>query len=424
MKFDKKLGEFILLKNEVKEHLTNVIIPFWSKLRDDEYGGFYGYVDYDLNVHKEFTKGVILHSRILWFYSNAYLMLGDKACLDNATHAYEYIYKYCVDWERGGIYWSTKYNGEPEDTTKHTYNIAFCIYALSSYYAASKEEKAIELAESLYQVIETKCRDEVGYLEAFKADFQPESNEKLSENGIVAQKTMNTLLHVFEAYTEFYRVTKKPEVKEKICWMLDQFADQVYSKENNRLEVFFDENMNSILDLHSYGHDIEAAWLIDRGCEVIEDEAYTAKLSPITKALTKSIYERAYHKGSLWNERDRGHENKDRIWWVQAEAVLGFFNGYQQDNSKIEYLEASREIWKYIQENLVDKREGSEWFWKVDDDGKVPAEQLSEKEMETVKSIFGDLHNKKICKPIVEPWKCPYHNGRMCMEIMRRNLDV
>lgn len=413
-----------MLKDEVKTHLEQVIIPFWSKLKDEENGGFYGLVDSNLQAYKKFTKGVILHSRILWFFSNAYLTLGDKICLENATHAYQFIKDYCIDRENGGVYWAMRYNGEVEDSTKHTYNIAFAIYALSTYYDASKDKEAIKLATDLYEVIESKCRDKIGYLEAFTKDFMPESNEKLSENGIVAKKTMNTLLHVFEAYTEFYRVTKRQDVKEKLCWVLDQFADKVYNKELHRQEVFFDENMNTMINLHSYGHDIETSWLIDRGCEIIGDQNYIDKMTPITKDLTRNIYEQAYHKHSLWNECENGVPDKTRVWWVQAEAVLGFLNGYQKEPEKTEYLDAAKNIWTYIQEHFVDKRPGSEWFWLVNDDGESVEVQLSDKEVESLKPALGEIKNNRIIKPIVEPWKCPYHNGRMCMEIIRRNLDV
>lgn len=413
-----------MLKEEVREHLENVIIPFWSKLRDDEQGGFYGLVDSDLKVYKKFNKGVILNSRILWFFSNAYLTLGDQNCFKNAEHAYNFLKNYCIDKKNGGVYWSMRYNGEVGDSTKHTYNIAFAIYALSTYYDASKNEEAIQLAAELYEVIETKCRDAVGYLEAFTKEFQPESNEKLSENGIVAQKTMNTLLHVFEAYTEFYRVTGRTDVKERLFGILDQFAQKVYNKELHRQEVFFDEHMNSIIDLHSFGHDIETAWLIDRGCEVLGDKAYIEKMMPITKALTDNIYKVAYHKHSLWNESENGNPDKTRVWWVQAEAVLGFLNGYQKDRTKTEYLEACIDIWKYIKVHFVDKRPGSEWFWLVNDDGEPEAVELSDKDVESLKPALGDLKGKKIIRPIVEPWKCPYHNGRMCMEILRRNVNV
>lgn len=410
---------------EVKEHLLNVIVPFWSDLRDDEYGGFYGCKGYSLKVYKKHSKGVILHSRILWFFSNVYLQFHDEKCLDNAKHAFEYIKKYCIDHENGGVYWSTKYNGQIEDSTKHTYNMAFTIYALSSYYDASKDEEAIKLAEEIYHVIETKCRDSVGYLEAFDRTFHPAGNEKLSENGVEAKKTMNTLLHVFEAYTEFYRVTKKQEVKEKLEWIMDQFADKVYNKELKRQEVFFDENMNSLIDLHSYGHDIETSWLIDRGCEIMNEKAYTEKMQPITKALTKTIYETAYHKHSLWNECEKGVPDKKRVWWVQAETVIGFLNGYQKSPEHKEYLQAAKDVWDYIKENVVDKRPGSEWFWELDDEGKPityeiqDAEQLGE-----YSDIPEELTNSKFARPIVEPWKCPYHNGRMCLEVIRRNVDA
>ncbi len=414
----------LLLKEEVREHLEKVIIPFWSGLRDEQYGGFYGLVDSELKICKEFEKGVILHSRILWFFSNVFLTIGDYSCLEHAKHAYLFLKNHCLDKVNGGVYWSVKYNGEVKDSTKHTYNIAFAIYALSTYYQASKNEEVIGTLEELYNVIETKCRDDVGYLEAFTKDFKPESNEKLSENGIVAKKTMNTLLHVFEAYTEYYRVTKRAEVKERLCWILDQFADKVYNNELRRLEVFFDEKMNTMIDLHSFGHDIETAWLIDRGCEVIGEQSYIDKMTPITKALTDNIYRKAYHKHSLWNESENGVPDKTRVWWVQAEGVLGFLNGYQRDPERKEFLEAAKNIWRYIQDNIVDKRLGSEWFWLVNDDGQSVEVKLSDKEAESLRPALGQLSNNCIVKPIVEPWKCPYHNGRMCMEIIRRDMDV
>ncbi|SET52502.1 AGE family epimerase/isomerase [[Clostridium] polysaccharolyticum] len=413
-----------MLRNEAKKHLEEVIIPFWSKLRDDRYGGYFGLVDSDLNIYKKFTKGVILNSRILWFFSNAYLTLGKEACLDQARHAYAFLKDCCLDKENGGVFWSLRYNGDIEDSTKHTYNIAFAIYALSTYYDASKEEEAIEIAEGLYKTIETKCRDEIGYLEAFTKDFQPESNEKLSENGIVASKTMNTLLHVFEAYTEFYRVTGKTEVKEKIFQILDQFADKVYNKELCRQEVFFDGQFHSLIDLHSYGHDIETAWLIDRGCEILGEKKYIEKMAPITKALTQNIYDTAFHKNSLWNECENGVPDKTRVWWVQAEAVLGFLNGYEKDRERTDYLDAAKGIWNYIQEHFVDKRPGSEWFWLVNDEGESVEVVISDKEAKSFFKALGEIKDNRMVKPIVEPWKCPYHNGRMCMEILRRNLNV
>lgn len=386
-----------MMVEEVKNHLLNTIIPFWKNLRDDENGGYYGWLDYDLKLDKKAVKGCILNSRITWFFANAYTLLKDESLLDEARHGYEFLKEHCIDKENGGIYWSIRYDGTPEDTTKHTYNQAFCIYALSSYYEASGDKEALDLAKQLFALIEEKCTDEVGYLEAFTKDFKPESNEKLSENGVLADKTMNTLLHVFEAYTELYRVSKDEAVKKRLMWIMDTFADKVYNPELHRQEVFFDANYNSIIDLHSYGHDIETAWLMDRGTEVLGEPEYTAKMSPITKDLTAQIYKIAFDGHSLANECCKGEVNTHRIWWVQAETVVGFLNGYEKDPSKKEYLEAAEHEWEFIKEHVVDKREGSEWFWEVRPDG-TPFEG----------------------RPIVEPWKCPYHNGRMCFEVIRR----
>lgn len=409
-------SEIQKMSDEMKEHLLGNIVPFWRGLRDDENGGWYGYMSYGLEVDKNAVKGCILNSRITWFFANVALcikegLVSEADCMAHgysaedirreARHGYQFLKNNCLDQENGGIYWSLYADGTPEDTTKHTYNQAFCIYALSAYYEAFGDKEALGTAFWLFELIEEKCTDKVGYLEAFTIDFKPESNEKLSENGVMAAKTMNTLLHVFEAYTQLYKVSKDKKVEEKLKWILDTFADKLYNEDKHRQDVFFDENYNSIIDLHSYGHDIETAWLIDRGTEILEDREYEKKLSVITKDLTAQIYKTAFNGHSLANECERGVVNTHRIWWVQAETVIGFFNGWQRDNSKEEYLIAALSEWEFIKEFVVDKRNGSEWFWEVDEEGKPYPE-----------------------RPIVEPWKCPYHNGRMCMEIMKRAKEI
>ena len=387
----------MIMLEEVKAHLLNDIIPFWKNLRDDEFGGYYGYMDYDLKVDKKAVKGCILNSRITWFFANAYTLLKDESLLEEAKHGFDFMKEHCMDKENGGIFWSMKYDGTPEDTTKHTYNQAFSIYALSSYYEATHDEEALAMAKELFHIIETRCTDEIGYKEAFDKEFHEIENDKLSENGVIAEKTMNTLLHVFEAYTELYRVAKLPEVKERLEWIMDTFADKVYNPKLHRQEVFFDRNMNTILDLHSYGHDIETAWLMDRGVEVLDEKKYEKKMTPITKDLTAEIYKTAFDGHSLANECEKGVVNVHRIWWVQAETVIGFLNGWQKDPSRTEYLDAAKSEWQFIKDHVMDKRQRSEWFWEVDQSGK-PYEG----------------------RPIVEPWKCPYHNGRMCFEVIRR----
>lgn len=392
--------EYADLGDDIREHLCTNIIPFWKGLKDGEYGGYYGLLDFDLKLDKKAVKGCILNSRILWFFSNGVTRLGDKELLPYADHAFEFMKNYCFDKENGGVYWSLNYDGSVNDSTKHTYNQAFAVYALSSYYEASQKEEAKELAFSLVDIIENKCRDEGGYLEAFTVDFGPESNEKLSENGVLATRTMNTLLHVFEAYTELYRVTKDSKTAERLKAMLSCFYEKVYNKERHRLEVFFDDDYKSLIDLHSYGHDIEAAWLIDRGMDVLGNALegeWREKTAFMTEDIAQNVLKLAYDRNSLMCENENGVDNQLRIWWVQCEAIIGFYNEYQKDEGKKVCADAAKAIWEYTKENIVDKRPGSEWLSEVDEKG-IPVTR----------------------KPIVEPWKCPYHNGRMCYEMIER----
>ena len=415
------------LAGEVKEHLLSGIIPFWKNLKDEARGGFYGYVSFDLETDPEAEKGCILNSRILWFFSNVLLLYrkgllteedfaahgySAKEIEDCARHAYAFLKDHCLDREHGGVYWSMKADGTPLDTTKHTYNQAFAIYALSSYCNATGDASTYEIARELYHVIEDKCTDREGYLEAQTVDFRPQSNEKLSENGIVADRTMNTLLHVFEAYSEALRVAQAAglmgvsELKESLKRICRIQSERIYDPEKGRQEVFFDRAYHSMLDLYSYGHDIETAWLMDRGMEILGDGSLSEKMGQITRTLTEKVYETAFDGHSLANECDRGVVDETRIWWVQAETVVGFVNGYQKakaagDAEEAEkYLTAARNEWAYIREYVIDPREGSEWFWKVDPSGKPGPD-----------------------RPMADPWKCPYHNGRMCMEVIRRAAE-
>lgn len=387
-------------KQEFIDELTGHIIPFWNNLRDDEFGGFTGFMDSSLNIDKKGEKGVILHSRILWFYSNAYMLLKDPALLDNAAHAYRFLTEKCVDKEYGGVYWSMNYDGTVKDDFKHTYCQAFFIYALSSYYRASGDKNALKLAYEVMELVESNSTDEVAYLETMARDWKSElENDELSENGLMADKTMNTTLHMMEAYTELYLADHNEKVLERLKFQLRLTKDKIFDEAGNKLLVFFDRGMNVIGDIHSYGHDIEATWLIDRACDAIGDAAISAEFAEMNSRIVRNIADIAYDKasGSLLNERDGDKINTWRIWWVQAETVVGFLNAYQRKYGGEEYLEIAGKVWDYIKREIIDDRKGGEWHSQVDENG-VPAD----------------------FKPMVDPWKCPYHNGRMCMEVISR----
>lgn len=406
---------------EIKEELFSHIIPFWMNLRDEEFGGYYGYFGYDLDLDKKSDKGVILHSRILWFFSNVYAYLTENPSvkeeidsakygyksedvLNAAKHAYKHLVSKCIDNDNGGVYWSVTFDGEPADTTKHTYNIAFTIYALSSYYAITNDKVALNLAYDLFTVIETKCRDEEGYLEAFDIEFKPAGNDKLSENGVEAGRTMNTLLHIYEAYSELYRVDKSASIADKLYKIIDIFVDNMFNTELNRQEVFFDLKYNTLIDLHSYGHDIETSWLFDRGLEILETNdpegaaPFTAKLRPILVKLADCVLNKAFDGKALFNECEKGVDDTRRVWWVQSEAIVGYINAAKLNPKEADkYMKTAETIWEYTKNIIVDKRPGSCWYSEV---------------------FADDTPNTK--KAIADEWTCPYHNGRMCLEVMKR----
>ncbi len=388
-----------ILVNECKKELTGRILPFWNKLRDDENGGFYGFMNNDLEVDKKADKGVILNSRILWFYSSCYRTLGEGYMLDNARHAYEFLKK-CVDRENGGVYWMMTYDGRPADDMKHTYNQAFAIYALSAYYLASKDESALKLAYELFDTVEEKCTDDIAYMEAFSRDWKLVPNDALSENGLMADKTMNTVLHLIEAYTVLFEAGRDHRVEERLLFLLEIVKEKIFNREANCLRVFFNRELEQIGDIHSYGHDIEASWLLDRACEVIGNRRLQAEWRSIDLRISRNILDIAFENGAVNNERENDKIDKKRIWWVQAESVVGFVNAFQQGGETV-FLDAAKTVFDWIVTKQADKRDNSEWWGEVTFDGEP---------MLTV--------------DMVNPWKCPYHNGRMCLEMINRNVSI
>ncbi len=386
-----------MLSEALKTHLTQKILPFWMGLTDRQAGGWYGYVDKDLRVDRGADKGCILNSRILWTFATAARALNDPSLMAYAEHAYDFMARF-EDRENGGVFWSVTAEGEAADTTKHTYCQAFAIYGLAAYIRAggSRAGEAAAKALALFDLIETRCRDEGGYGEAYKKDFSPESNEKLSENGVMAGRTMNTLLHVLEAYAELYRALPgREDVRLAGARALNDFLNVLYSPFRHRLEVFFDRDFHSLLDMQSYGHDIEASWLIWDAAVTLLPEEQRGPYRAMCADLARSVLYRAMTDHGLRNECVDGVNEETRIWWVQAEALLGFDNAWRLTGEPM-FLTARDVQWESIQRLIVDKRENGEWYWSVHEDG-----SLTE-------------------RPMVEEWKCPYHNSRMCLRIIEQ----
>ena len=385
------------LSAEARQMLEERIIPFWLSLRDDENGGFIGRVDYNLKRKAEADKGTILHSRILWFFSNAALAADDEKLRKAADHAWAFISEHMIDRRYGGVYWSVTAKGEKKDRSKRAYCQAFALYAFSSYYTLTGSEEAINEALSIYNLLETKSWDGKGYRENFTEDwaFNPD-NSRFCGEGVNAYYTMNTLLHIFEAYSEFYRATGRRDVAASMKRILGIYINTIYSPQKHRQEVFFSEDYTSLDDITSYGHDIESSWLIEEGARLLDDKTLIEKISSISTDMAKNVFSEAYDsEGFIINENRKGIKDRKRIWWVEAEAIEGFLNEYRKSKEE-KYKEAAVSIWDYINKYFVDKRSSSEWFSELDDSN-IPDMDL----------------------PIADPWKCPYHNGRLCLHLLK-----
>ena len=390
------------LKKEMKQCLEDNILRYWiDKVTDNEHGGYYGRVDGHDQVHPEAEKGAILNGRILWAFSAAYRVLKKQEYLDAATRAKDYILDHFVDKEYGGVYWSLDCEGKPLDTKKQTYAIGFVIYGLSEYARATGDKQALDAAIKRYHDIEAHAYDAVygGYVEALTREWNPIADMRLSDKDENGAKTMNTHLHVIEPYTNLYRVWPSKELRESIHRLLDVFTDKLYNKETHHLDLFFDNEWHGRRNIESYGHDIEATWLLWETALVLGEDDVKTKLKPIVVDLAKAADEGLQPDGSMIYEhwKDTGKTDRQRQWWVLCENVIGHANLYQyfHDTSA---LKVAKDCWTFIDKHLVDHVNG-EWHWAVDDNGKI--------NLEDDKAGF---------------WKCPYHNSRMCLEIIERQF--
>ncbi len=390
------------LKKEMKQCLENNILRYWiDKVTDKEHGGYYGRVDGHDHVHPEAEKGAILNGRILWAFSAAYRVMKNKEYLDAATRAKDYILDHFIDKEYGGVYWSLDCEGKPLDTKKQTYAIGFVIYGLSEYARATGDKQALDAAIKLYHDIEAHAYDAVngGYVEALTREWNPIADMRLSDKDENGAKTMNTHLHVIEPYTNLYRVWPSKELHESIHRLFDVFTDKLYNKETHHLDLFFDNEWHGRRNVESYGHDIEATWLLWETALVLGEDDVKAKLGPIVVDLAKAADEGLQPDGSMIYEhwKDTGKTDRQRQWWVLCENVIGHVNLYQYFNDA-SALKVAKDCWTFINKHLVDHVNG-EWHWAVDDNGKI--------NLDDDKAGF---------------WKCPYHNSRMCLEIIERQV--
>ena len=409
------------LRSEMLSCIEQNILPFWIRFQDEENGGFYGRMTGDGILDKEASKGGILNARILWSFSASYRVLGKPEYLAMATRAKDYILEHFLDPVYGGTYWELDYKGNPIDTKKQFYALGFMLYGMSEYVRALRQRPDASVSESdiqkvlgvcinLFTCIEEHSLDEVynGYIEACTREWGEIADMRLSELDANYPKSQNTHLHIIEPYANFYRVLKAEEsglvlpvllkVETALRNLIDIFCDKILNPDTHHLDLFFEMDWTRGAGwLESYGHDIECSWLLHEAALVLGDKEVLAKVEPIVQLVAKASEKGLNPDGSMTHEAnlDTGYVDADRHWWVQAETVVGFYNIYQHFGDE-EALQKALRCWQYIKENLIDHDLG-EWYWSRD-----PERNINRK----------DDH--------AGFWKCPYHNSRMCLELIER----
>ncbi|MDT0688989.1 AGE family epimerase/isomerase [Salegentibacter sp. F188] len=386
-------------RNELSAELDN-ILGYWKRFSpDDEHGGFVGCRDHYNKLILKANKGIILNTRLLWTFSAIGNFRQDKSTVELATRAYKYLKDYFQDKKNGGVFWELDYTGKPVNTRKQIYAQAFAVYALSEYYKLTKEEEVKNWAVSLFELIEEHGRDRKnnGYLEAFQQDWSPIEDMRLSEKEDNSAKTMNTHLHILEAYTTLYQITKEEKVREALHNLSILFLEKFYAEEIQHFHLFFDVKWNRTNNIVSYGHDIEAVWLIIEAVRTLNDTDLLKKANRVAVDVAETFLKEGYVKGAgVLNEKnlDTGNLDTDRHWWPQVEAMVGLDFAFRITNEN-EFQEAISDIWEYTKSQIID-RENGEWHFRLNKNNEPYTKEDK-----------------------LSMWKAPYHNSRACMMLLK-----
>lgn len=385
------------LRGEIVADLKNSLLPFWVEHSVDPKGGFYGSLKRDGTPIPDAPKGGVLNARILWTFSTAYRMYGDSVYLNLANRAQRYFIDHFVDPQYGGVYWLIKADGTPLDTDKQTYGSSYAIYGLSEHFRATGNMESLNKAIEIYRTLESKVKDgeRDGYIESFTRQWG--KPEKMGYDGAgIATKTMNTHIHVLEAYTSLYRVWRDDGLRERLSSMIDIITDRFYNPNTHHLILYCDSDWNNLEDIDSYGHDIETSWLLMEAAEVLGDKQKMEKCRPVILGLVNSaLKEGIDSQGGMMYERHGDKIRQDLSWWCQAETVVGCINAWQMTGEHC-YVDYACRTWNFIKTKMIDKEYG-EWFRTVLPDGTARKNELK-----------------------ASMWNCPYHNSRMGFEIDTR----
>jgi mannobiose 2-epimerase len=393
------------LADALARDLDDNVLPFWVRAAvDEDNGGFLGFLGEDGVPEPLAPKGGVLCARILWTFSAAFSRTRDPAHRRMADRAFDELTGRFWDAEHGGTYWMLDGTGRPLEDRKQTYALAFSLYGLVEYHRATGTAAALERAIALHRAIEAHAADleNVGYAEARGRDWGPLADVRLSDKDLNAPRSMNTHLHVMEAYASLLRSWDDPGLRERLRALVELHLARILDPSTGHLRLFFDEGWAPLSRAVSYGHDIEASWLLAEAAEAVGDRALRDRARQAAVGLARATLaegEDKEHGGVFAERHDDGRLDDDKHWWMQAEAVVGFLNAFELTGDAA-FLDAAERAWGFVERFLIDREHG-EWRWRVRrDGGRIPG------------------------LPKVEPWKCPYHNSRAALETIALACSV
>ena len=400
-------SETASLRNEIEEELTGNILPFWTRNAADPQGGFYGVITREGKGVHEAAKGAVLGSRELWTFSYAYRLYGKTEHKALADRLQQYFIENFIDKTYGGVYWTLNPDGTPKETVKQTYALAYAIYGLAEHFRATGNVESLNQAINLFCTLEEKVHDHDrgGYLELLERDFTRAQKHGFVEN-MEATKTMNTHIHVLEAYTTLYKVWRDDALRECLRELIGILETRLYDQKRSHLILFCDDDWNPLDEVDSYGHDIETSWLLCEAAETLGDDTITNRIHrQAVRMVDVAISEGMGSDGSMIYEKNRRGVSRQRQWWPHCETVIGCINAWQITGDR-KYFDQAVTTWQFIKNHFIDKEYG-EWFREV-----IPEAGAGGN------SAGNATPNTRL--PKASLWNCPYHNSRMCYELKQR----
>jgi cellobiose epimerase len=372
------------------------IADWWlARSFDTDHGGFVGQADFYGNPVKTANKGIILNSRILWFFSELAAFHDDPRYRDAADRAFNYLVERFDDPAHGGAVWELRADGSLANGKKQVYAQCFCIYAFCAYHRLTSHPQALEQALKYFELVQLHAVDREfgGYFEAFSQDWRAIGDSRLGAADVNAAKSMNTHLHLLEAYTALHRTAPTVTTGDALRYAIDVFCERFADQGTGHLALFYDSSWHRVSATVSFGHDIEASWLLTEAADALGDPALGERVQRLALRLAHSCHDEGTGSdGQVCNAYDPAIDRRDEesVWWVQAEALLGFLNAYRLTRKR-KFRVAMDRVWRHIQQHHLD-REAGEWHWL--------SSSQSQGEPRHYKAGF---------------WKAPYHNGRAMM---------